>query len=91
MKVPRLGAKTIAAGLYHSHSNMGSELCLQPTLQLTAIPDPWLNEQGQGLNLHSPGYVVGFISTAPQWELWKNILHANGNNKKVGVAIFISD
>ena len=29
-----------AAGLYQSHSNSGSELCLRPTLQLTAMPDP---------------------------------------------------
>ena len=34
----RIGA--IAAGLGQSHSNMGSESCLQPTPQLTAIPDP---------------------------------------------------
>ena len=30
----------IAVGLYHSHSNSGSELHLQPTLQLMATPDP---------------------------------------------------
>ena len=30
----------IGAGLCHSQSNMGSELCLQPTPQLTAMPDP---------------------------------------------------
>ena len=30
---------TIAAGLYHSHSNTGSELRLQPIPQLTAMPD----------------------------------------------------
>ena len=29
----------IAAGLCHSHSNMGSKLHLQPALQLTAAPD----------------------------------------------------
>ena len=29
-----------AAGLCHSHSNMGSKLCLQPTPQLTATSDP---------------------------------------------------
>ena len=27
-------------GLCHSHSNVGSELHLWPTLQLTAMPDP---------------------------------------------------
>ena len=30
----------VAAGLHHSHSNMGSELRLRPTPQLTATPDP---------------------------------------------------
>ena len=31
---------TVAAGLHHSHSNVGSEPCLRPTLQLMAVPDP---------------------------------------------------
>ena len=30
----------VAAGLQHSHSNGGSELCLRPTPQLMAMPDP---------------------------------------------------
>ena len=30
----------VAAGLHHSHSNMGSEPRLQPKPQLTATPDP---------------------------------------------------
>ena len=34
----RIGA--VAAGLHHSHSNMVSKPCLQPTAQLTATPDP---------------------------------------------------
>ena len=29
-----------AAGLRHSHSNARSELCLQPTAQLTSMLDP---------------------------------------------------
>ena len=29
-----------AAGLHHSHNSAGSETCLRPTLQLTAMPDP---------------------------------------------------
>jgi len=32
--------RAAAAGLHHSHSNAGSELHLQPTLQLAAKPDP---------------------------------------------------
>ena len=35
MEVPRLGV-----GLHQSHSNARSELCLQPTPQLTATLDP---------------------------------------------------
>ena len=31
--------RAVAAGLCHSHSNMGSEPGLQPTPQLTAMPD----------------------------------------------------
>ena len=34
----RGGIGAIAAGLYHSHSKAGSELCLEPTPQLTATP-----------------------------------------------------
>ena len=30
----------VATGLHHSHSNMESELCLRPTAQPTATPDP---------------------------------------------------
>ena len=30
----------VAAGLCHSHRNTGSESRLQPTPQLTAMPDP---------------------------------------------------
>ena len=32
--------RVIAAGLHHSHSNAGSQLCLQHIPQLTATPDP---------------------------------------------------
>ena len=32
--------RAVAAGLRHNHSNAGSELHLQPTTQLTAMPDP---------------------------------------------------
>ena len=34
----RIGAT--AAGLHHSHSNEGSELCLRPTPRIMAMPDP---------------------------------------------------
>ena len=32
--------RAVATGLYQSHSNEGSEPRLQPTPQLTAMPDP---------------------------------------------------
>ena len=32
--------ETVAAGLCHSHSNVGSKPCLQPTPQILAMPDP---------------------------------------------------
>jgi len=32
--------RAVAAGLHQSHSNSGSELCLQPTPQVTATLDP---------------------------------------------------
>ena len=44
------------AGLHHSHSNLGSQLCLPPTPQLMATVDPLPTEQGQGSNLHPRGY-----------------------------------
>ena len=36
----RGGIRDTDAGLCHSHSNVGSEPCPQPTPQLTATPDP---------------------------------------------------
>ena len=49
----RIGA--VAAGLHHSHSNVGSEPHLQPTSQLMATLDPQTTEGGQGSNLHPHG------------------------------------
>ena len=40
----------VATGLHQSHSNAGSEPRLQPTPQLTAMPDRQPTEQGQGPN-----------------------------------------
>ena len=42
--------RAAAAGLHHSHSNLGSKPHLRPTPQLTAILDPQPTEQGQGSN-----------------------------------------
>ena len=40
----------VATGLCQSHSNVGSEMHLRPTPQLTATLDPQPTEQGQGSN-----------------------------------------
>ena len=51
----RGGIRAIAASLHHSHSNMGSEPCMQPTPQFTATTDPTPTVGGQGSNLHPHG------------------------------------
>ena len=43
--------RTVAAGLYHSHRDVRSELQLQTVPELTAMPDSQHTEQGQGSNL----------------------------------------
>ena len=48
--------ETTAASLHHSHGSTISELHLQPTPQLMAVPDPWPTEGGQGSNPHPQGY-----------------------------------
>ena len=40
----------VATSLHQSHRNAESEPCLQPTPQLTAMPNPQPTEQGQGSN-----------------------------------------
>ena len=42
--------RAVATGLHQGHSNVGSELHLRPTSQLTATPDPQPTERGQGSN-----------------------------------------
>ena len=51
----RLLTKATAAGLHHSHRNMGSTPHLRPTPQLMARLDPRPTEWGQGLNWHPHG------------------------------------
>ena len=51
----------VAAGLHQSHSNAGSELCLQPTPQLNSwqrrILNPLSNARDQTLNLMLPSWI----------------------------------
>ena len=41
--------RATAAGLHHTHSNVGSESCLQPTPLLTAMLDPLTQWAGPGI------------------------------------------
>ena len=52
---PRGPIRAAATSLHRSHSSTGSEPRLQPTLQLTATPDPQPTEQGQESNLQPHG------------------------------------
>ena len=49
-------SRAAASSLHHSHSNVGSGLCLRLTPQLMVTLDPLPNEWGQRLNTHPPGY-----------------------------------
>ena len=51
-----------AAGLHHSHSNVGSELHLPSTPQLMAMPDPEPTERGLGIKPASSWILVGFVN-----------------------------
>jgi len=53
MEVLRLGFKSeLQLPAYaHSHSHARSEPCFQPAPQLTAPPDPYPTERGQGPDL----------------------------------------
>ena len=46
--------RATAASLHHSHSNMGSEPCLKPTLQLTAMRP--------GIEPTTSWFLVGFVN-----------------------------
>ena len=59
---------TVAAGIRQSHSNTGSKLHLQPTPQLTAMPDPQPTKQSQGLNLQPHGSQLDSSTTEPRRE-----------------------
>ena len=53
--------RAVAAGLHHSHSNTISELCLRPTSQLTATPDP-LPRVRPGIESATSLFLVGFVN-----------------------------
>ena len=57
--------RAAAADLCHHHNNSGSELCLQPTPQLTARSLTYYVRPG--IKPTSSWILVKFISTEPQW------------------------
>ena len=63
MKFPAgVQIRAVAADLHHSHRNTGSQLQLQPMLQLAATPDLWPTERGQRLNLYPYGDSVRYLT-----------------------------
>ena len=61
--------RAAAANLYHSHSNMGSELHLWHIPQLTAMPDPLIHWARSGIQPTYSWILVRFVTTDSQWEL----------------------
>ena len=57
----RAWIKAVAAGLHHSHSNVGSEPCLWPTQQLIAMPDPLAHWVRPGIEPTSSWLLVKFV------------------------------
>ena len=69
------GIRAAAAGLHHSHSNVGPEPNLWPTPQLTATPDPWLSEARDGAHiLMDAGWICFCCATMNFIQLLKNIV-----------------
>ena len=48
----------VAAGLHHSHSNMGSELYLRPTPQLLAKTDPVAQQLMNPTSIHEDSGLI---------------------------------
>ena len=71
MEVPRPGVELELQLLAynHSHSNVGSELHLQPTPQLMTMLDPQPTESGSGIKPSSSWILGTVITTKPQGEL----------------------
>ena len=68
--------RATAAGLCHSHSNAGSELCLQSTPQVTATPDPQPTHWARAVIKPATLLLVGFVSAVQQRELPSFVLRA---------------
>ena len=58
---------TTAADFHHSHSNTGSQSCLQPT----PLHESLIHWSGLWIELASSWMLVRFVSAEPQWNLWE--------------------
>ena len=71
MEVPRLGVdlepRLLACAT--ATSNIRSKLHLRPAPQFTATPDPLIHWARPGIEPTTLWFLIGFISTAPRWEL----------------------
>ena len=63
----------VGAGLRRGHSGAGSEPRLRPAPQLTATPDRWPTEQGQGPSPQPHGSWSDSLTAAPRRELPFNV------------------
>ena len=63
MEVPRLGVwiRAVATGLHQSLSNLRSGPSLQPTSQLTAMPDPLTHWERPGIEPESSWILIRFF------------------------------
>ena len=58
--------RAVATSLHQSHSNVGSEPCLQPTQQLMAMLDPQPTERGQESNPQPHSSQSDSLTSEPQ-------------------------
>ena len=58
----------VAAGLHHSHGNVGSKPHLPPTPQLMATPDPLTHQARTGIEPASSWMLDRLVSAEPSWE-----------------------
>ena len=73
VQVPRLGVKSELQLPAYTTAMLDPSHHLQPTLQLTAMPDPSPTEQGQELNPVSSWIIIRFVTAEPQQE-FQNII-----------------
>ena len=82
VEVPRSN-RSYSCGLHHSHSNVGSEPCLQPNTTAHGNPRSLTHWARPGSNPHPHGSYSGLLTTDPWRELpalefWQRLTQYNG-------------